>query len=876
MGDVPPACDLPTGLGKTSVIPIWLIAMASQLNCEAGKRLPRRLVYIVNRRTVVDQATTIIQQMHERLRFAEEGPNREMLRELGARLRELAATRDGAEVLGVSTLRGELADNEQWKADPARPAIVVGTIDLIGSKLLFNGYGDGRYGRAHHAGLIGQDSLIIHDEAHLTPAFSDLLQAVAQEQERERKRTDHLKASMRSIRVMELSATSRPQDGASFHLESEDEVDRIVQERLTAEKKLFLHQSSGDSFAEDIANFGEAHESASVKVLIYVHTPEMAQTVASALVRSLGKSSKQRVALLTGTIRGFERDQLVEKNAVYRAFLNVGSVLEKTVYLVSTSAGEVGIDLDADHMVCDLTTLDAMIQRLGRVNRRGGKGRRARVDVVAEDRGDAESSSRKKDPSDLDKAIAVTHSLLKEWREEGKSDVDVSPGNVRRLVEALCPEMLETAFSPKPDAPPLTDILLDGWSLTSIQDMPGRAEVAPYLHGTTKDPPETYVAWRREITWLGKPDVDPSVLAGWFRACRVESKEWLRDGTDRVKKGLAKLLYANREKSANVDFRVVVLDERGEARQARLSEIIEKEYNLRYRTVILPVDAGGLDQNGMLAPEAVKPTSELPLDVAEEAASDGRRQRWLHIWSSTGERYERLITGASTVSLPPDLREEERIPLVRPEDMDGGEGIDLVLCVARGSSPENPETSRGSQTLTLHTNAVVTQVAAMADRLGVGTLKDALVTAARWHDRGKARPVWQRYACNEFGDEFLAKSECFLNPRALGGYRHELGSLLEAMGDAEMQAHPERDLVLHLIAAHHGWSRPHFESGSFDNSRTTHENSEARYAVLQGFGRLQQRFGRWGLAWLESLLRCADIAASRGVETREVPVAGGK
>jgi len=33
--------------------------------------------------------------------------------------------------------------------------------------------------------------------------------------------------------------------------------------------------------------------------------------------------------------------------------------------------------------------------------------------------------------------------------------------------------------------------------------------------------------------------------------------------------------------------------------------------------------------------------------------------------------------------------------------------------------------------------------------------------------------------------------------------------------------------------------------------------------VMRRFGRLQQRFGRWGLAWLESLLRCADIAASR-------------
>ena len=46
--NVPPSCNLPTGLGKTSVIAVWLIALAN------GAKVPRRLVYVVNRRTVVD------------------------------------------------------------------------------------------------------------------------------------------------------------------------------------------------------------------------------------------------------------------------------------------------------------------------------------------------------------------------------------------------------------------------------------------------------------------------------------------------------------------------------------------------------------------------------------------------------------------------------------------------------------------------------------------------------------------------------------------------------------------------------------------------------------------------------------------------------
>ncbi|HQH71349.1 MAG TPA: type I-U CRISPR-associated helicase/endonuclease Cas3, partial [bacterium] len=167
---LPEVCSIPTGLGKTSVIPIWLTALAQAGAEGAEVRLPRRLIYIVNRRTVVDQATDLVEGMLERLK------NDTELHGLSKALQNLAASEGSP--LAVSTLRGELADNQEWKADPARPAVIIGTIDMIGSKLLFSGYGDSRVGRAHHAGLIGQDALLVHDEAHLTPPFSGLLQAV--------------------------------------------------------------------------------------------------------------------------------------------------------------------------------------------------------------------------------------------------------------------------------------------------------------------------------------------------------------------------------------------------------------------------------------------------------------------------------------------------------------------------------------------------------------------------------------------------------------------------------------------------------------------------------------------------------------------------
>jgi hypothetical protein len=65
-GTTPAALDIPTGLGKTSVIPIWLLAVAWQVG-NGGLRLPRRLIYVVNRRTVVDQATDVAGELRKRL-----------------------------------------------------------------------------------------------------------------------------------------------------------------------------------------------------------------------------------------------------------------------------------------------------------------------------------------------------------------------------------------------------------------------------------------------------------------------------------------------------------------------------------------------------------------------------------------------------------------------------------------------------------------------------------------------------------------------------------------------------------------------------------------------------------------------------------------
>jgi CRISPR-associated endonuclease/helicase Cas3 len=69
-GDIPSCVNIPTGFGKTSVMPIWLLALAYGSQ-SGGQLLPRRLVWVVNRRVVVDQATEEAQSIALRLNDSE-------------------------------------------------------------------------------------------------------------------------------------------------------------------------------------------------------------------------------------------------------------------------------------------------------------------------------------------------------------------------------------------------------------------------------------------------------------------------------------------------------------------------------------------------------------------------------------------------------------------------------------------------------------------------------------------------------------------------------------------------------------------------------------------------------------------------------------
>ncbi len=851
-------CDVPTGLGKTSIITIWLLALVHHARADTLNDFPRRLIYIVNRRTVVDQATREAERMREALITNSE------LEAVANTLRPLAARVSDAP-LAISTLRGQFADNAEWRNDPARPAVIVGTVDMIGSRLLFAGYGCGFKSRPLHAGFLGQDALLVHDEAHLEPAFQQLLAAIEVEQQRCR--------DFGRFRVMALTATSRSgnSDEAPIFTDK-DRKHPEVEKRIKAKKGIAFHAIEDEKkTADEVVQLALNRKDSGQAVLIFLRKLEHVEKVADML-----RKEKLRVQTLTGTMRGFERDAIARENEIFARFMPKPAVTPKrgTVFLVCTSAGEVGVDISADHLVCDLTPFDSMAQRFGRVNRFGAGD--ARIDLVyvnvkaaknghtADNGGtNSEASKPKAEKTgqqlQFDQACERTLSLLLQLpkRKDQLHDANPSALNELPFVER------QAAFTPPPTIFPATDILFDAWAMTTIRErVPGRPPVADWLHGVAEwEPPETHVAWREEAGILTGELLDLYQPVDLLEDYPLKPHEMLRDRTDRIFKHLETL--AAKHPGASVwiagDTDSVIVK--------TLKEIAaDGEEAIGDMTVILPPRAGGLSSTGTLDGKADY-DGALHYDVADRWMDDKNNPRRCRVWDDdpppNGMRLVRTIDIGSDADDEADDDDQKPVRrywrwYVRP----------------RSADDDGSRSARQPQELQPHLKSAESFAQKIVEKLRLTEPEaSAVKLASSWHDLGKNRKIWQRSIRNgDYPAKVLAKSGGMMRPIDLNNYRHEFGSLIDVRDRSEFRklAPDVQDVVLHLIASHHGRARPHFPVGeAFDLERTVKAAEEVAREVPRRFARLQRKYGRWGLAYLESLVRAADALASQANDARE-------
>jgi CRISPR-associated endonuclease/helicase Cas3 len=866
-------CDIPTGLGKTSVITVWLLALAYHARNGSLNDFPRRLVYVVNRRTVVDQATREAERLREALVFEVE------LNPIADALRALCVQPE-SEPLAISTLRGQFADNAEWRNDPARAAIIVGTVDMIGSRLLFAGYGRGFKTKPLHAGFLGQDVLLVHDEAHLEPAFQELIRAICSEQERRRE--------FAVFRVMELTATSRTAQPREEPLFTEADCrDSRVKERFEARKGIVFHSVEDEKGIPDkIAGLALEHKDSGQAIIVFLRKLDDIDKVVDRLRRN-----KQNVQVLTGTLRGLERDELAKRDIIFARFMPKSEITPQsgTVYLVCTSAGEVGVDISADHMACDLTPFDSMAQRFGRVNRFGGGDARIDIvhffkekasapgleelrtdqDLVASTRGDGdnvavENQSKGKDKveSPFEQAGKKTLSLLHKLPLRNDVHHDGSPVALRELPV----DERQAAFTPLPVIRPASDILFDSWALTSVREkLPGRPPVADWLHGVADwEPPETFVAWRDEVGILTGSLLDGYDPQDLLDDYPLKPQELLRDRTDRVVGHLEKIA----EREPDLPFWQIEPD--GELRVLTMSELVKKgkgtrpAIDLKDCTVLLPPRAGGLRKGMLDGDESFDETHYDRYDVSGTWQDEDGRMRRCRVWN--GEPPPDGMRLVRTIDVLPDAED------VTEENEQPGRRYWHWYVRPRSADDDGSRTARVAQDLLAHLEAAKQIAHDLVIKLELPEQEATAVRlAAKWHDLGKNRAVWQRSIGNgNYPQQVLAKSGPGMRPIDITRYRHEFGSLIDVFDCAEFrELRPDvQDLVLHLIAAHHGRARPHFPGDeAFDSDHPEEIAAEIVREVPRRFARLQRKYGRWGLAYLESLVRAADALASQAIRS---------
>jgi CRISPR-associated endonuclease/helicase Cas3 len=893
-GEIPSALDVPTGLGKTAVMAIWLVARA------CGANLPRRLVYVVDRRAVVDQATDVALSLRK---LVNDDP--ELKKGLGLR---------AGQSLPISTLRGQYVDNREWLEDPAAPAIIVGTVDMVGSRLLFEGYGVSRKMRPYHAGLLGVDTLVVLDEAHLVSAFEHLLRSIATEPAL-RSCDERFQQGVPAFRLLALSATGRTRSDDAVGLTDSDLGHKVVTKRLNAKKSLRIEALDGETKLEDaLANQAwklSDDGKKAVRVLAYSDSRDVARRAKEA-IEKLAKGDKKQgkpevkieSELFVGGRRVFEREEAKER--LKSLGFIAGSTVERSgpVFLFATSAGEVGVDLDADHMVCDLVAWERMIQRLGRVNRRGDG--QASVVVIVEpkpkpNKKEQEALDKRTRNVELDKKererVEGYEKTVRGWENRKKpikrlrkndgGSFDASPDALRDLktraaTDEALQKMLDDATTPEPLRPALTRPLVEAWAMTSLEKHTGRPAIQPWLRGWIEDdPPQTAVVWRTHLPVRASgPMPREKEIEDFFEAAPPHTSEILETETFHVVKWIAARAESVRRQQAAQDD---AADEPRLREEDVVAFALDPDAGLRKAFGLAELDPPD-DKKEELS--RLLAGAMLVLDARLAGLRDGLlddreagRSRTADVgqdWLGEGVVGFRVRSIEASAGVPREQNWRERLRFASAVTEDGEATRWLIVEKWRhDAATEEDRSAANPQLLDEHQSWTEQRARRLAKALGLDdVLADVLAIAARLHDEGKRAVRWQR-AFHATKDGVYAKTEGPIDYRLLDGYRHELGSLLRVENDERILKLSEehRDLVLHLIAAHHGFARPVIStSGCEDRPPSALEKKAAEIALR--FARLQDRWGPWGLAWWEALLRAADQLASRDNDERGKPGGG--
>lgn len=368
---LPDVLPVPTGLGKTEVALAWAWRLLVDKKPE-----PLHLVVCLPMRSLVTQTVQRLKTYFDALK----------------------AKKPAIDV-AVHQLMGGAIDDE-WVGHPDKPWVLVGTQDQLLSRALNRGYSMSRFEWPIHFGLLNNDCRWLIDEVQL---MGPGLWTTSQLDWMRRKRFTSLKPCpttwmSATVGTSFLSTTDR----------SRDELAEPSEEQLTFEGKLTTALSGDvglkwwrdakrpvawwqpEAAAQPTAGAGKRRGAAksptaatvtpdaiaaSVKArhvagtlsLVICNTVDLARAVFGAL------SSIEHRVLLTSRFRREDRARHERRLIDFDAKRKAGTLPadDPGLICVSTQVIEAGVDISAHRLFTELAPWPSMLQRLGRLNRKG-------------------------------------------------------------------------------------------------------------------------------------------------------------------------------------------------------------------------------------------------------------------------------------------------------------------------------------------------------------------------------------------------------------------------------------------------------------------------------------------------------------------------
>ena len=361
--DTPPTIlNVPTGCGKTAAAVLsWLWRRRTEATKE---RTPRRLVYCLPMRTLVDQVKESVDKW---------------LGNLGL---------DGK--VDVAVLMGGNADRD-WMHNPDRDAILIGTQDMLLSRAMNRGYGLPPSAWPIAFGLLNNDCFWVIDEVQLMD--NGVPTSVQLDSLRRRIGT------YGKCKTMWMSATVKATELVTPDFEKGDHDTYSPADpnpRITKAKKVLQMLqgvvSRGNSYADSDAKKIFGYHMEGTTTLIIVNRVGRAQSLYLSIKKLAG--DKTKVILVHSRFRPAER------HGINRVLESEVGKLGRDIIVVSTQAIEAGVDISSCTLITELAPVTSMVQRFGRCNRRAEHESGARVCWIDVDSSDAAPYA----PADLEEA----------------------------------------------------------------------------------------------------------------------------------------------------------------------------------------------------------------------------------------------------------------------------------------------------------------------------------------------------------------------------------------------------------------------------------------------------------------------------------------